>query len=214
MGRHHVKGGKSAERHRVDTKTTSAVSATTWRCAESPFAARWSGRCNTITGTVRDTFANLLRRFAQAIEQNDGARLAALFAPAGVYDDYFFGPHRGAAEIGAMLQRFHDGGKNCRWDFFEPLSDGRTGYARYRFSYRSSLADTLDRPVAFEGMCRILIQDGLIEHYAEVFDRGVAFVQLGFAPERITRILARYTMEQNFRPEFHDHLARFTPPPP
>jgi len=46
--------------------------------------------------------------------------------------------------------------------------------------------------VIFEGTSRFRLRDGQIEHYAEVFDRGVAFTQLGYAPERIVKLLGRY----------------------
>ena len=108
-----------------------------------------------------------------------------------------------------MLGRFHEGGENYRWEFHEPLSDARVGYARYRFSYRSKVPESAGKPIAFEGMSRLLLSDGLIEHYAEAFDRGVAFVQLGFAPGKVARLLEKYAGAQNATPEFRDHLARF-----
>ena len=51
-----------------------------------------------------------------------------------------------------MLQHFHDTGSNYRWDFFDPLSDGNTGYARYRFSYASGMPGAEGKPVVFEGI--------------------------------------------------------------
>ena len=52
------------------------------------------------------SFADLLAAFTQAIVANDGAGLGALFAPDGVYQDEFFGPHRGRAAIAEMLSGF------------------------------------------------------------------------------------------------------------
>ena len=63
------------------------------------------------------TFTDLLDRFADAVRRHDGAGLAALFTPDGVYEDGFFGPHQGPAAIAAMLQRFHDGGRDYWWEF-------------------------------------------------------------------------------------------------
>ena len=114
------------------------------------------------------TLATLLDTFADCAQSNDGARLTGLFTPDGIYDDYFFGAHTGRPAIAAMLARFHEGGTQFRWEFHEPLSDGRIGYARYRFSYLSKLAESAGKPIMFEGMCRMLLRDGLIEHYAEV----------------------------------------------
>lgn len=155
-------------------------------------------------------FPELLERFAAAVVGNDGAGLASLFAPDGVYDDGFFGAHRGRAAIAAMLQRFHDTGRDYRWDFTEPVSDGGTGYARFCFSYRSLLPESAGRPVAFEGISRFrFAAGGLIAVYGEAFDRGVALVQLGFPAERIRRVLEKAAAAQNGGPEARAHLARF-----
>ena len=40
-------------------------------------------------------FADLLKRFAGAVQSADGDALAELFTPDGIYDDYFFGPSTG-----------------------------------------------------------------------------------------------------------------------
>jgi hypothetical protein len=156
------------------------------------------------------SFADLLAAFTKAIVANDGAGLGALFTEDGIYADEFFGAHRGRAAIAAMLQRFHDTGSDYRWDFFEPVSDGRTGYAGFRFSYRSRLPESAGRPVMFEGISRFLLaENGLIAHYGEAFDRGVALVQLGFPAERIRRIVEKAAASQNATPEARAHLDRF-----
>jgi SnoaL-like protein len=157
------------------------------------------------------SFADLLAAFTRAVVANDGAGLGALFAEDGVYHDEFFGAHRGRAAIAAMLQRFHDTGSDYRWDFFEPVSDGNTGYARFRFSYRSTLPESAGKPVLFEGISRFrLAANGLIAHYDESFDRGVALVQLGFPAERIRRIVEKAAASQNATPEARTHLDRFS----
>src|SRR3954452_14543678 len=104
----------------------------------------------------RRSFADLLAAFAKAVVANDGAGLGALFAEDGVYEDEFFGAHRGRGAIAAMLTRIHDTVSDYRWDFFDPVSarsidGGATGYARYRFSFRSRLPESAGRPVMFEG---------------------------------------------------------------
>src|SRR3954470_14442736 len=157
------------------------------------------------------SFADLLAVFTQAIVANDGAGLGALFAEGGIYADEFLGAHRGRAAIAAMLQRFHDTGSDYRWDFFEPVSDGRIGYARFRFSYHSTLPESRGRPVLFEGISQFLLDgDGLIQRYSEAFDRGVALVQLGFPAERIRRIVEKAAAVQNATPEARAHLERFS----
>lgn len=154
------------------------------------------------------TFAALLKTFSACVAANDGEGLARLFTPEGTYDDYFFGPHSGRPAIAAMLGRFHQGGEQFRWEFLDPLSDGKFGYARYRFSYRSKVAGSVGRPIAFEGISALRLQDGLIEHYGEVFDRGVAFAQLGFAPGKVARLLEKYARAQNAQPGFRAHIER------
>jgi len=79
-------------------------------------------------------FTEVLERFVAAVVASDGAALGALFTPDGVYVDELFGAHHGRAAIAAMLQRFHDTGRDYRWDFCDPVSDDGTGYARFRFS--------------------------------------------------------------------------------
>jgi hypothetical protein len=154
-------------------------------------------------------FTDLLAAFTTAIVANDGAGLGALFTPDGVYADEFFGAHRGRAAIADMLQRFHDTGHDYRWDFIDPISDGAIGYARFRFSFSSRLPECAGRPVMFEGISHFRLAGGLIAHYSEAFDRGVALVQLGFPAERIKRIVEKAAAAQNQTSEARDHLDRF-----
>jgi hypothetical protein len=154
-------------------------------------------------------FPALLTRFAAAVVANDGAALAALFTEDGTYDDGFFGAHTGPAAIAQMLRRFHDTGRDYRWTWSEPLTDGRTAYARWRFSYASRLPGADGKPVLFEGMARFRFRGDLIAHYAEAFDRGVALVQLAMSPDRIARVLEKAAAEQNATAEAQEHLGRF-----
>ena len=154
-------------------------------------------------------FPNLLSRFAKAVAANDATTFSGLFTEDGVYDDGFFGEYQGRKAIAEMLQHFHDTGSNYRWDFFDPLSDGRTGYARYRFSYASGMPGAEGKPVVFEGISFFTFRDGLIARYAEVFDRGVALAQQDFAPERIKKVLLKLAARQNASAEAKEHLKRF-----
>ena len=160
--------------------------------------------------TTNRSFTELLAMFSAAVVANDGAGLAALFAPDGIYADEFFGAHRGRSAIAAMLQCFHDTGRDYRWDFIDPVSDGVTGYARFRFSFASRLPECEGRPVVFEGISCFDFTDGLIAHYREAFDRGVALVQLGFPADRIRRILEKAAAAQNQTAEAREHLDRFS----
>jgi hypothetical protein len=90
-----------------------------------------------------------------------------------------------------MLQCFHDTGSDYLWQFFDPVCNGAIGYARLRFSYASRLPESASRPVLFERISCFQFQAELISRYSEVFDTGVALVQLGFSAERIRRILEK-----------------------
>jgi hypothetical protein len=158
-----------------------------------------------------NSFAALLTAFSDAVQANDSQRLAMLFSPDGIYEDGFFGAHTGRAAIAAMLQRFHETGINYLWEFFDPVSDGATGYACFRFSYASRLPESMGRPVLFEGISCFRFRGELIAHYSESFDRGVALSQLAFPAERIGRILAKAVAAQNQSPEARRHLDRFSP---
>jgi ketosteroid isomerase-like protein len=151
-------------------------------------------------------FDALLARFSAAVQAHDSQGLAALFTPDGVYDDYFFGRHAGRPEIAAMLDRFHVGGERFCWEFLEPLCAGDLGYARYCFSYLSREPGTEGRLVMFDGIARMRLRDGLIADYAEAFDRGMAFAQLGYPPDRIARLAARYAAALHASPMAAHHL--------
>jgi ketosteroid isomerase-like protein len=155
-------------------------------------------------------FTNMLSRFAAAVAANDGKGLAALFTEDGVYDDGFFGEYAGREAIAKMLQHFHDTATDFRWDFFDALSDGRIGYARYRFSYASKMPGAEGRPVVFEGIGHFAFRDGLIARYSEVFDRGMALAQQDFAAERIKRVLVKLADKQNATAQAREHLERLT----
>jgi hypothetical protein len=118
----------------------------------------------TMPGPASNSFAKLLTAFADAVQANDSRRLAMLFSPDGIYEDGFFGAHTGRAAIAAMLQRFHETGTNYLWEFFDPVSDGATGYARFRFSYASRLPESMGRPVLFEGISCFRFRGELIAH--------------------------------------------------
>lgn len=153
-------------------------------------------------------FPALLSAFAHAVETNDGPGLARLFTHDGTYVDYFFGPYTGDKAIGDMLAHFHEGGRDYRWEFLDPISDGTLGYAHYRFSYVSTLPEAKGRAVIFDGMSCFRFEGGNIQRYSEVFDRGAALAQLDFAPERIKKSLLRWSSKHNAAPDAQGHVTR------
>ncbi len=154
-------------------------------------------------------FAGMLGRFAEAVQGNDGAGLAGLFTADGVYEDGFFGPHAGRAEIASMLQRFHDGGREYWWEFVDPVCVGDLGYARWRFSYGSRRAGAEGQPVLFEGISQFRLEGGLIAYYFEMFDRGLALAQQGYPAAGIASVVAKAAARQNAKVENRGHLGRF-----
>ena len=137
-------------------------------------------------------FCSLLEQFSVAIGAGDTKGLAALFTPDGCYNDGFFGPHTGPEAISAMIGRWYVGGENFCWQFLEPLNSETLGYARYCFSYNSREPESVSTLIVVEGMARFQLRDGLIAHYCEAGDRGMAFAQLGYVEARIGKLLHRF----------------------
>ena len=83
------------------------------------------------------------------------------------------------------------------------------GYARWRFSYASRRPGVAGTPVLFEGISRFRLEGGLIAHYFEVFDRGLALAQQSYPAAGIASVAAKAAARQNAKPENRPHLARF-----
>jgi len=139
----------------------------------------------------------LLERMTQAICRGDGAAAAACFAADGSYHDGFYGEFRGRAAIVDMVENhFHANARDFSWTLTDALSDGKLGYARYDFYYTSKLEGSAGQRVHFAGISQVRLTNGLITHYGEIFDRGVALAQMNFAPERIAKSLKRWAEEE------------------
>jgi ketosteroid isomerase-like protein len=150
----------------------------------------------------------MLRAFCDAVERRNGAAFASLFTEDGVYHDVFYGAFEGREKIAAMIDDwFYRTATDFRWDMHEPVSDGRTLYARYTFSYRSTLPEAKEARAMFEGVAIMRLRDGRIESYREVANVAPGFVDMNFAPERIAKIAARQGAELRSRPEMKRHLA-------
>ena len=127
----------------------------------------------------------------------------------GIYDDGFFGEYAGRAAIAKMLQHFHDTGTNFRWDFFDALSDGKTGYARYRFSYASKMPGAEGKPVVFEGIGHFTFRDGLIARYSRSLRPRHGAGAAGFrARAHQARAGEARRQAERERAEAKEHLAR------
>ena len=148
----------------------------------------------------------LLEDFCSAVERRDGRAFASLFTPDGVYHDVFYGEFAGREKIAEMIDDwFYRTARDFRWEMFRPLSDGKTLYAYYTFSYVSTLPEAEGKRVGFEGVSMMSLCDGKIAEYREVANVGPGFVQMGFAPERVAKILGRETEALKRRAEWSRH---------
>ena len=149
----------------------------------------------------------MLRSFCDAVERRDGKAFAALFAEDGVYHDVFYGSFGGREKLAELIDDwFYRTATDFRWDMHAPVSDGEMLYARYTFSYRSTLPEAGGARVMFEGVSIMRLRDGRIAEYREVANTAPGFVDMNFAPERIAKIAARQGAELKARPEMARHL--------
>ena len=137
-------------------------------------------------------FKDVVARFTNAVESNDGKALAALFTEDGVYSDGFYGEFIGQEAIAVMLRdHFWGNAEGFRWEMSNLLSDGKNGYATYLFSYKSTMPGAVGKRVIFDGMAHYLFESGLIKRYEESFNTGMALAQLDFDPARIKKHLLK-----------------------
>ena len=150
----------------------------------------------------------LLHAFCDAVEARNGKAFAALFTEDGVYHDVFYGAFKGRTKITEMIDDwFYRTAEDFRWVMHDPVSDGRTLYARYTFSYRSKLPEAKGARAMFEGVAIMQLRDGQIAEYHEVANTAPAFVDLNFAPERIAKIIAKQGAALKARDEMKRHVA-------
>lgn len=156
-----------------------------------------------------DEFSALLQRMMAAAEAGDGEAFAACFTPDATYHDYIYGDHTGKSEIARMLSElFHRDADNYRWEMFDPVCNGRIGYAWYLFSFNSKVPDYAGRFVVIDGMSRFELKDGLISDYSESVNGGVAMAQLGVSAQRMEKVMQRWSKQLADRPTTRAFLAR------
>jgi hypothetical protein len=157
---------------------------------------------------TQEDFAGLLARFGAAATAGDGRSLAACFTEDGVYHDYIYGPHRGRASIADMLENlFHRDAAEYDWTFFDPVCAGDIGYARSLSRFVSTIPEFKGREVVIDGISRFVLQDGQIAEYHESVNGGVAHSQLGVAPERMARVMAKWTRRFRAQAEVEAYAA-------
>lgn len=130
--------------------------------------------------------------FARAVCAGDGAALGALFTEDGVYHDGFYGEFEGRRAIADMLEKlFHRDARDFFWNFELPVFARDQAFARFHFGYVTRIPGHDGRRVEFDGIGHFQFRDGLIAHYSEVWDLGVAMTQIGFPDQRILKALRK-----------------------
>ena len=150
-------------------------------------------------------FRDLIMRLTQAIVAGDGTAAASCFSDDGVYHDVFYGAFAKVDITRMVSDYFHRDASNFIWDIHEPVCDGRTGYARYVFSYDSRLAEAQGRRALFEGVSICQLRDGLLTSYHEVANAAPGLAMLGFEPARLNKIVERQARELAARAEAAHH---------
>lgn len=150
----------------------------------------------------------LLKAFCSAVERRDGKGFASLFTEDGVYHDVFYGAFKGHARIAEMIDDwFHRTARDFRWEMFRPVSDGTMLYAYYTFSYVSTLPEAKGRRVGFDGVSIMRLEGGRIAEYREVANSAIGLLEIGFAPERVAKILGKEAAHIKARPEWARHAG-------
>ena len=163
---------------------------------------------NMIGRSPHESSSAMLRAFCDAVERRDGAAFAALFTEDGVYTTCSTAPLPAARRSPAMIDDwFYRTATDFRWDMHAPVSDGKTLYARYTFSYRSTLAGSEGRARHVRGRRdHDSCATARSPRYHEVANTATGFVDMNFAAERIAKIVARQGAALKARPEMKRHL--------
>jgi len=96
------------------------------------------------------------------------------------------------AIAGMVAGLFHRDARDFEWHVADACSDGRIGYARYRFAYVSKIPGSEGRRIGFSGISCCELEGGRMRRYSEIFERAPVLVQLGFSDERILKSVRRW----------------------
>ena len=136
---------------------------------------------------------HLVQEFAAAFNRQDMPGLLACFTEDAVYHDTFYGRHEGRAGLKDLFERMFRDGRGYTWSMHVVVADPLRAAAEWTFSYTVSdaIPRSAGRKVRFSGMSLFELKGGKAASYREYFDSGVAYLQLGFAPESGAKVLAR-----------------------
>jgi steroid delta-isomerase-like uncharacterized protein len=136
---------------------------------------------------------SVVQEFARAFNGRDVSGLVALFTERASYTDNFYGEHVGRDALRAMFERMFREGRDYVWRMDTVVETPAMAAAEWTFSYvvTDAVPRSAGRKVRFRGMSLFELESGRIARYREVFDTGVALLQLGFTPEAMARVLGR-----------------------
>ncbi|MCB1510163.1 MAG: nuclear transport factor 2 family protein [Hyphomicrobiaceae bacterium] len=150
-------------------------------------------------------FADVIRRMVAAVERGDGQGVANCFTPDGVYHDVFYGSFE-QPRIAEMIEGyFYRDGRDFKWDIHDPVEQDGIGYARYVFSYASTLPGAEGKRGLFEGVAVCRMRDGLIADYREIANAATGLFGTGFPPERLAKFIGKQHAELAERGESERH---------
>ncbi len=152
-------------------------------------------------------FAKLMQGLADTVSAGDGGKVAQMFTSDGVYHDVYYGEFTGHEPIKDMVENwFHKHATDFKWDFHEAVTDGKIGFARYVFSYVSTMEGCKGNRALFEGVSLVELDGDKIKSYREVANIGPGLVSLGFNSERTYKILKKHSDDLSARDESKGHL--------
>ncbi len=139
------------------------------------------------------TPSEAVQEFAAAFNRQDLPGLLACFTEDALYHDTFYGRHQGQAALRDLFDRMFRDGRDYAWSMNVVVADASRAAAEWTFSYTVSEAipRSAGKKVSFAGMSLFELKGGRVASYREHFDSGVAFLQLGFSPESLAKVLAR-----------------------
>jgi len=135
----------------------------------------------------------IVHDFERAFNRQDVEALLTCFTETATYTDNFYGPHTGHAALHAMFARMFHEGRDYAWKMDAVVETSTTATAEWTFGYvvTDAVPRSAGRTIRFRGMSVFELEGGRIARYREYFDTGVALLQLGFAPESLSKVLRR-----------------------
>ena len=154
-------------------------------------------------------FEEIVTAFGAAVEAGDGTALGELFTPDGVYHDMFYGAFEGRAAIRDMLEGlFHRDAKGFRWEFLDPVSNGKIGYTHWLFSYTGTAPHIKDERVVFDGVGLFFLEEGKIARYEDVSNSVVPLKRMNVPQPVIDRQVAKWQGWLEARPGYAEHARK------